>query len=639
MKHPRLQMLVKSSLLIILLLGYTGIQAQITDTIDITRIKLSENIRLKAVWLSSDPSAVKWESLSRSINQPIVDSFIDKITASLVEKDIYLKFVLHNSSGNSLDIYLWPGYYFQEMKLFAVNPATNFAEEISGETGKSDLSGFQRIPLQPHQTRTLISKLRFIKSSVNSLNPVLVQRHATSSFLTDLQNEGKVKNAITYVITGVLLMMIFYSMAVFTLNGSKEFLYYSGYAFFMGLMFFLKSFRFITPSAFNHFFESYFDFVLQCIGTFIYLAFMRKFIEARKNFPFLYKVLVIQQLLIVISLALFTYLNFFTGEYVLQSAVETSTKAVWLVGTVIFIAYAINVRTYLLNYLAAGQFFLLVCGLFSLFLISGRTPFFKNYPSVLKDSLFYFELGIVIELVFFLIALALKNRKDIVMKTKDGERLKLKNERQELEKQLAVFSAKQDERNRISADMHDELGSGVTAIRLMSEIVKSKMKENTLPEIHRISNAANDLINKMNTIIWTMKSENDSLQSLITYIRIYALEFFDNTSIDCSVNIPPVLPNLEISGEKRRNIFLSVKESLNNVLKHSKAGKVTITFLIDEHLIITITDDGVGIDLEKLRHFGSGLTNIKKRIESVEGSYRIGNHNGSGTQTTFELVI
>ena len=84
-------------------------------------------------------------------------------------------------------------------------------------------------------------------------------------------------------------------------------------------------------------------------------------------------------------------------------------------------------------------------------------------------------------------ALAFKNRHDIIERTRERERLLLDNERKEFEKQLAVVEAKQEERNRISTDMHDELGSSVTAIRLMSEIVKTKMKDNTLPEIVDLS--------------------------------------------------------------------------------------------------------------------------------------------------------
>jgi signal transduction histidine kinase len=188
--------------------------------------------------------------------------------------------------------------------------------------------------------------------------------------------------------------------------------------------------------------------------------------------------------------------------------------------------------------------------------------------------------------------------------------------------------------------MHDELGSGVTAIRLMSEILKSKMKDSVFPEIEKISNSANELIIKMNTLIWTMKSENDSIESLVTYIRIYALEFFENTSIECRVNIPPSFPkNIELSGEKRRNIFLSVKESLNNILKHSKADTVYISFQIDKKLVIYITDNGVGIDFDKLRQFGNGLNNIKKRIEGIEGTYTIENNTEKGAKTTLELKL
>ena len=99
------------------------------------------------------------------------------------------------------------------------------------------------------------------------------------------------------------------------------------------------------------------------------------------------------------------------------------------------------------------------------------------------------------------------------------------------------------------------------------------MKEDTFPEIQKISNSASELLNKMNTIIWTMISSNDSVESLVTYIRIYALEFFENTSIVCHFNMPDPIPVKEITGEKRRNIFLCVKEALNNSLKAFRSVK------------------------------------------------------------------
>jgi signal transduction histidine kinase len=134
-----------------------------------------------------------------------------------------------------------------------------------------------------------------------------------------------------------------------------------------------------------------------------------------------------------------------------------------------------------------------------------------------------------------------------------------------------------------------------------------------------------------------MKSSNDSLESLSAYIRAHAIEFFDSTPIDCLVHVADV-PDVEMSGEKRRNIFLSVKEALNNIMKHSQASKVTIDiYTSEDKLCIDIADNGVGMDLDKLRRFGNGLTNMKKRMQSIHGHFTIKSE--KGTILRFELPI
>lgn len=163
------------------------------------------------------------------------------------------------------------------------------------------------------------------------------------------------------------------------------------------------------------------------------------------------------------------------------------------------------------------------------------------------------------------------------------------------------------------------------------------MKENTPVEIEKISRSADDVLNKMNAIIWSMNSGNDTLDNLVSYIRSYAIEYFDGTPVDCRVQVAEQLPAKELTGDKRRNIFLSVKESLNNILKHAGATTVIIRINTDEGLEIVISDNGKGIDLENLRQFGNGLKNIARRMESIGGSYRIENKNG--TVTTLTLPI
>jgi signal transduction histidine kinase len=283
-----------------------------------------------------------------------------------------------------------------------------------------------------------------------------------------------------------------------------------------------------------------------------------------------------------------------------------------------------------------GNFSLFIFSLFSLLMLTGTIPAYK-LPSIFGSSVFYYEMGILLELIFFLMGLNYKNRRQLVAQARERERLKAENMMAAYEREIAVYKGQQEERQRISADMHDELGSGMTAIRLMSEIARNKMKENTPVEIEKISRSADEVLNKMNAIIWSMNSGNDTVDNLVSYIRSYALEYFEATSISCKILTPENINQRELSGDKRRNLFLCVKESLHNVIKHSKASEVRIYFVTDEVLTIRIVDNGVGIDLANLRQFGNGLKNIAKRMESIGGTYQI--ENNGGTVTTLRLKL
>jgi signal transduction histidine kinase len=303
---------------------------------------------------------------------------------------------------------------------------------------------------------------------------------------------------------------------------------------------------------------------------------------------------------------------------------------------IVFLVYAIkNWQHKLLRYLFWGNLLYLFFSLLSLLSILGGHRL--SLPGIFNNSLILYEVGLLIELIFFLMGLTYKNRTQLIEQTTERERLKMENERKELEKQVAVMQAHQEERERISADIHDELGSGMTTIRLMSEIAKNKMKENVPVEIEKISNSANEVLNKMNAIVWSMNNSNDTLDSLISYIRAYTIEFFDGTQIECKVQMPEEIPFHEISGDKRRNIFLCIKESLNNALKHSKASRIKIDIEVNHTLKIKIADNGVGIEPEKIRRFGNGLKNIERRMKGIGGSYTITNYNG--TETKLELPL
>jgi signal transduction histidine kinase len=131
------------------------------------------------------------------------------------------------------------------------------------------------------------------------------------------------------------------------------------------------------------------------------------------------------------------------------------------------------------------------------------------------------------------------------------------------------------------------------------------------------------MIGKMGEIVWALNETNDSLSDLLSYTRAYATEYLLNNGIHCQVNAPAAFPSIFVSGEFRRNIYLSIKEALHNVVKHARADNVVITIIIHKNLKISIQDDGVGFDIRNVRPFSNGLINMQKRMKDILGRLEI----------------
>ena len=385
---------------------------------------------------------------------------------------------------------------------------------------------------------------------------------------------------------------------------------------------------------FASFFMGYLAFALLIIGTIFYIAFTRKFLDTKTNYPLLNKIFYYEEKILLALFICYSIVYFFTDNFQLQSTVENGSKILMLAIGIMYILVGIKQKNRLFNYLAIGNAILILFSIISFLLIIVTI----RRSGIFTSALLYYEVGIVGELIFFLLGLTYKNRKELIERIKEQEALKLAAEKQIFETKIAILNAQQEERNRISTDMHDDLGAGVTAIRLFSELAKRRLGKETIPEIEKISSSANELLNNMNAIIWTMNSSNDSFGNMVAYIRSYAIEYFENTGINCTVNIAADLPDIAVNGAIRRNVFLVVKEALNNVLKHSKATEV-ILMLKKEHTVISllIQDNGTGIDFENLRRFGNGLKNMKDRMNKSGIDFFIENKNG--TLVTLQRTI
>ena len=202
-----------------------------------------------------------------------------------------------------------------------------------------------------------------------------------------------------------------------------------------------------------------------------------------------------------------------------------------------------------------------------------------------------------------------------------SQKIKLLEQENEFVAVKSSLEGQLNERVRISKEIHDDLGSSLTTISLLTEVLKTKMDGVKVPEVAKISATSACMVDSMNEIVWALNVHNDTLDSLVAFIRKYARDFLQDTSIKL-VFEEDVNQDFTLQGNVRRSIYLVVKEAINNVVKHADAQQVNLNIQADNNkLIIMIEDDGKGINEAKKSAFGNGLRNMKQRIEDIGGTF------------------
>jgi signal transduction histidine kinase len=200
---------------------------------------------------------------------------------------------------------------------------------------------------------------------------------------------------------------------------------------------------------------------------------------------------------------------------------------------------------------------------------------------------------------------------------------------QELVAARALLEGQQTERARISKEIHDELGSSLTSISLLTEVLKKRIDAQQHPEVMRISVTSAETIDKMNEIVWALNTRNDTVNSLVAYIRKFAGNFLHDAGIQLEYEEEVQPDDRPIEGVVRRNIYLTVKEAIHNIIKHASARKVKLAIHAVNDLRISIADNGRGITAGKGAGFGNGLRNMQMRMEDIGGKLEVESSEGT----------
>ena len=198
------------------------------------------------------------------------------------------------------------------------------------------------------------------------------------------------------------------------------------------------------------------------------------------------------------------------------------------------------------------------------------------------------------------------------------------------------------ERARIARDIHDDLGSNLTRIVMLGESARNGLDQpkQVMADLDEICQTGRDLTLQLSEIVWAVDPAHDTLDSFATYVGEYAHDFLATAGIRCGLDLPLALPALVLDSPVRHNVFLAVKEALNNAVKHAHAKSVLVGLNFEEgSFTLSIEDDGRGIVDTDHTHFGQGLTNMKRRMADVGGRCEIKSTRASGTRVSLVVPL
>ena len=206
-----------------------------------------------------------------------------------------------------------------------------------------------------------------------------------------------------------------------------------------------------------------------------------------------------------------------------------------------------------------------------------------------------------------------------------------------LEQQVALDR----ERARIARDIHDDLGGSLTQIALLSDrALHEAGRDASAPDLSAISSRVQEGIRSLDEIVWAINPSNDTLEHLLDYIAQFAVDFLRLANIRCEIDVPVTLPARVVPADARHSLFLAVKETLNNVVRHAGATQVTFRAVITTDAVqVTITDNGRGFAGPPHDAYANGHRNLQERMQEAGGSYQVESAVGRGTTSILTLGV
>lgn len=194
-------------------------------------------------------------------------------------------------------------------------------------------------------------------------------------------------------------------------------------------------------------------------------------------------------------------------------------------------------------------------------------------------------------------------------------------------------------RSTIAQDLHDDIGSTLSSINIISRLALKQADGNSENYFQRINEQSSKIMESISDIVWSINPNNDSMEQMVMKMKEFALEILEPRNIAFDFLGEEKAKELTLDLSKRKNLFLLFKEAINNAAKHSGATTVTVTFTRQgSSLQLVITDNGIGFNPNSVRK-GNGQHNLRDRAIAAGGSLTIDSTHGEGTTLVLTLAL
>jgi signal transduction histidine kinase len=633
-----------SLLVMALLFSLSGLaqQGDTTAPVVVRDGSLGHQIEVGKIYYWIDSAKRGITRLSQADFSVSYSTFLARIQDRSTLRRYWLKFDLSNQTNQTLRIYLYCGVV-NYTDLYIVSE-THAVQHIQGGNlfrFPSDSSFLQQVTqtlcfnLLPQEKAVAYLRLKQRTETFDYQGIYLYDR--SGLFQTIGEDDWAIHGFLSFqlVFQGILLCQLLYVLFQWMILRKREYGYYFFYLGVISLYFLSRhevDLQIRLVFARFPLLRVYLNKTLLMLPYFFYFRFVRSFLDMAHEYPRMNRWLVRMENFLLAYLVFDLAFVLLTFNIKLQRELYTYVLVFVFIFSATFIFLLFREKKTLIYFILSGSLFVGLGNIIGLILTFLED---ENIAHHFNDKLIFSQVGILLEIFCFTAGLSYKSMSIEKEKIKSQENLIGQLKANEL-----LQNKMQTIRNKIAQDLHDDIGSTLSSISILSNLaLKEKNTDQTLLTMHEIKDSSVTLMEKMDDIVWSINPINDSLENLFSRIRRFATALFEAKNIDYTLLISDAVHPVQLPIEWRQHIYLICKEAINNLVKYSEATKASIQVVFgQDSLEVVIEDNGRGFD-SSLVLAGNGLSSMRNRATTMGASLEILSSPGKGCRIGLMVKI